>query len=325
MCEFDMDLNVSLEEEMDCEYYGEPRNYNSQLVHTETQLVPNIETQLVPGTETQLASDTFRGWQCDTQLVSTTGNEFADDSTTSHIKAVATDAKEVPCEAKPSSSFGLELPSLTTESKLKAIPSASDASEGSPSQSCVGTVRAESMRMAAMQPLTWLPKLKLDDHIFRSSQIRPLFRNRKEAGKSAYRGEHSSGEPEWMRDYGSRGDSPMKKNLDERKGASELNSRDNKVSGVLTSVQGELSEQVWNSKGNGDSLFRTSNMPGSSYKGTTRKPGVGSRVLQTETTLARRSSFGPRPQSPTGSMNYLDSVVLLMPILLIRFCENDQI
>jgi hypothetical protein len=342
MCEFDMDLNVSLEEEMDCEYYGEPRNYNPQLVHTGTQLVhtetqlvsntevqsvPNTHTQLVSNAETQLVCDTFRGWHCDTQLVSSPGKEFLDNSTTSHTKAVATDAKELPCEAKPSSFFR-ELPSLTTESKLKAIPSASEASEGSPFQSCVGTIHAESMRMAAMQPLTWLPKLKLDDHIFRSSQSHPLFRNRREASKSDYRREHSSCEPEWMRDYGSRGDSPMKMNLDERIGAPGLSSgqeysfsKDNKLTGMLTSGRGEVAEQVWNSKGKGDSLFGTSNMPGGSYKGTTGKPGIGSRFLQIETTLPRRTSFGPRLPSPTGSMNYLDSVVLFMPTLLIKCCN----
>ncbi|KAG0588883.1 hypothetical protein KC19_2G275700 [Ceratodon purpureus] len=322
MCEFDMDLNVSLEEEMDCEYYGEPRNYNSQVVHTETQLVqnteaqsvPNIETQLVPNTETQLVCDTFRGWQCDTQLVSTTGKEFLDNISTSYTKAAATDAKELPYAANPSSSFCRELPSLTTESKLKAIPSASEASEGSPFQSCVGTIHAESMRMAAMQPLTWFPKVKLDDHIFRSSKSYPLFRNRREAGKSDHRGEHFSCEPEWMRDYGSKGDSSMKKNLVEIIGAPVLSSgqefavsKDNKLSGMLSSVQGDATEQVWN-KGRGDSLFGTSNTPGSSYKGTTGKTGIGSRFLQIESALPRRSSFGPRLPSPTGSMNYLDSM-----------------
>ena len=336
MCEFDMDLNVSLEEEMDCEYYGEPRNYNSQLVNTETQLVPNTATQLIPNTvtqlvsnmETQLVCDTYRDWHCDTQLVSTTGKEFLDNITTSRIEAAITDVKELPCEAKPSSSFCLELPSVTTESTLKAIPSASDVSEDSSLQSCIGTVHAESIRMAAMQPLMWLPKLKLDDHIFCSSQSHQLLKNRREDVKSHYRGEHSSCEPEWMRDYGSKGDSPSKKYLDEKIDASGLSpgpehsfTKDNKVTGLLSSGQGEVAEQVWNSKERGASLCGTFNMPGGSYRGITGKPGAGSRFLQIETSLPRRSSFGQRPPSPTGSMNYLDSVVLLIPSLLINCCN----
>ena len=57
MCEFDMDLNVSLEEEMDCEFYGEPRNQDTQVVSTlETQLVTTPVTQLVTTPATQLVT-----------------------------------------------------------------------------------------------------------------------------------------------------------------------------------------------------------------------------------------------------------------------------
>jgi len=332
MCEFDMDLNVSLEEEMDCEFYGEPRNQD-------TQLIPNAETQLV---------NEYQGWHGETQLISTPGKEFLGNVSSSHVKAVATDTKEMPCETrgdvdsnkskgnamlhggtKASSSSGLDLPSITTESKLLAIPSASEASEGSPFQTCVGTVHAESIRLAAMQPLTWLPKQKVGDH---SSPSLPVLGNRRDAGKSVYRPELPSSEPEWMRDYGSKGDSQGKKNQEERIGAPGSSSvpefsfpKDtSKAPGILTSRQTEVVEQGMISPqasiSGMRSLFGTSYKPGAPYKGTSGTLGGETRFSQLKTALPPRSSFGPRLPSPTSSMNYLDSVVLLMPTLLIKFC-----
>lgn len=298
MCEFDMDLNVSLEEEMDCEFYGEPRNQD-------TQLIPNAETQLV---------NPYQNWHGDTQLISTPGKEFI---SSSHVnKAVATDAKETTRAdvnsnkaTNPSSSSCLQLPSLTTESKLLAIPSASEASEGSPFQISIGTVHAESIRKAAMQPITWLPKLKLDDH---SSQ-------RNDAGKSVYRPELPSSEPAWMREYGSR---EGKKNQEERTGAVEEFSfpKDSKASGQTgMAEQGAISPQA--SISGMRSLFGASYTPGAPYKGpTTGTQGGETRFSQMKSALPPRSSFGPRLPSPTSSMNYLDSMVLLIPTLLINFC-----
>ena len=261
---------------------------------------------------------------------------------------MATDAKAIPYETrgdvdsnksggsvmlhggtKPSSSCELDLPSLTIESKLLAIPSASEASKGSPFQINVGTVHAESIRLAAMQPLTWIPKVKLDDHI---SQNPSLFGNRRDTGKSVYRPELPPTEPQWMRGYGCRGDSQGKMNQEEKVGTPGSSTvqefsfpkDSNQGSRILTSRQtvvaehGAISPQA--SISGVRSLFGTSYTPGPPYNGTSGTPRVDTRFSKMETALPPRSSFRPKLPSPTSSMNYLDSLVLLMPTLRINFC-----
>lgn len=136
----------------------------------------------------------------DTQLISTLEKDISNSHVGTDAKEMLGDvdlnrSRDIPMalggtKAAPSSL--LELPSLTTESRLPAIPSASEASEGSPFQICVGTVHAESIRVAAMQPITWHPKLKLDDHSSRSLPLK----------STVCRPDLPSSEPEWMRDYG---------------------------------------------------------------------------------------------------------------------------
>lgn len=334
MCEFDMDLNVTLEEEMDCEFYGEPMNQN-------TQLIPNPVTPLV---------NPYPSWHGDTQLISTPGKEFLRNISSS---LVATDAKETPCKTiagvdshnsrgnsmqhggtKPSSSSCVELPSVTTESKLLAIPSASEASEGSPFQSSLGTIHAESIRIIAMQPITWHPKLKPDDHTYHSSQTHPLSGNRRDTGKSVYRPEPPLNDPEWMRDYGSGGDSVRgKKNQEDRTGALGSSSgqefsfpkaSSSKAPGTLTNSLKDVAEQGTISPqaplSGMRSLFGTSYTPGASYNAISGTPRAENRLSQLKTTLPPRSPFGPRLPSPTSSLNYLDSLVLFMPTPIISFC-----
>nr|PNR44834.1 hypothetical protein PHYPA_014604 [Physcomitrium patens] len=332
MCEFEMDLNVRLEEDMDCEYYGEPMNYD-------TQLVTNTETQLV---------DDYRDWQGDTQLVSTTGKEFLDNMSSRHSKVAAIDSKDMPCdkndgfetknrraftpvssggiqitkqtaENKTFSSSCMDLPSLTTESKLLVVPSVSEASESSSFQNCVGTVRAESIRIAAMQPLQWISKLKLDDYTFFNPQALKPSGNRIDARNCVDRAEVPSNEPEWMRDYGSKGDFLMSKFRDERisalgprSGVSVQDSslpKDSKLPGILTCEQEVMVEQGDVGRQTCFSGMRPLFGPdilNMNYKGTIGKLGYEGRGLVTP--LQRRISSGPRLSSPTGSMNYLDSV-----------------
>ncbi|XP_024379728.1 uncharacterized protein [Physcomitrium patens] len=332
MCGFEMDLNVRLEEDTDCEYYGKPRNSDSQLVaHTETQLV-----------------DDFHGWQGNTQLVSAIGKELLDNICSISIKVAPTDSEDMPCEAKDAfeskscepfmpvstgsmqilmqcaglktpSSSRLELPSITTESKVLAAPSVSEASESSPFQNSTGTVRAESMRMAAVEPLQWLPKVKPDDYNFPNSEAIQSFRNRREASKCINKIELPSNEPEWMRDYAGRGDLLMQNNWDQRKSALGSSSRvsvpdpfvskDSKATNMLTSGEGQMTEQDDVGKqacfSGISSLFRSSKTQSANYD---TKSNFGCENSGSQIPLQRRISFGPRLLSPTGSMNYLDSV-----------------
>jgi len=333
ICEFDMDLNVSLEEEMDCEYYGEPVNFNTQLVansgyYNDTQLVTSSEKGYVDntnfGTNNKLVVSSGKEATTDYSLFTNGGKpnnsllitnsinvDLRRDNDT-HLLKHNTDVKV------PSSSHG-ELRSFTTGITISAKQSGSEASESTPFQSNIGSIHAESIRISAVQPISWHPKVELDESLmFSNMGGSHLLKKQGDKGKKNVESgsspwQLSTAEPEWMRKYEGSGSLRSQNVLGQ-------STRSNSTSYLLPPVEkGTIANNEKDKIAEQGGPSRQSFTPG-------LKPLLGSSIFprggyfqgkpagsfggsDKKTILPQQSAFGAGLSSPMSRLNYLDSAV----------------
>ena len=333
ICDFDMDLNVSLEEEMDCEYYGEPVNFNTQLVansgyYNDTQLVTSSEKGYVDntnfGTNNKLVVSSGKEATTDYNLFTNGGKpnnsllitnsinvDHRRDNDT-HLLKHSTDVKV------PSSSHG-ELRSFTTGITISAKQSGSEASESTPFQSNIGSIHAESIRISAVQPISWHPKVELDESLmFSNLGGSHLLKKQGDKGKKNVESgsspwQLSTAEPEWMRKYEGSGSLRSQNVLGQ-------STRSNSTSYLLPPVEkgtiannekDKIAEQGGPSRQSftpglkpllGSSIFPRGGyfqgQPAGSFGGSDKK------IISPQ-----QSAFGAGLSSPMSRLNYLDSAV----------------
>lgn len=336
-----MDLNVSLEEEMESEFYGATRNSDTQLVtnsdiqlfgagiYSDTQIVSNNEQQFYEVksfVDTQLVAhiekdNSEKNWSCNSQLVRNFEREAHKDARTSDTEMITNS------ETDNLHFSDVPVPSFLIRNDPIENPSVSKTPEII-FHSILGSAHAESMRAAALRPLTWQPKLEAEDLSTSNCQV-PSGLGKQTLSLEKGRGswdllQQESMEPEWMRKY-SDSRYPASRNLLDRRfglaGSSSnsyvpplwLGKKDDTFSG-----NGEERSYANMGGNNYRSLFSGTKapvnnfyIPSGGYGGSLSKPvnENGGREKKTTLTFQRRSNFGTGLCSPTGSLNYLDSPV----------------